>query len=248
VHTERGIGMAKRFLRRRLARLVPRWLSYGTTSTEYLVSLGVPEWNIVQLQNCVSEGPYLASTLPAVNLGVRPVLLCVSRLVPGKGVDLLFQAAARLQAEGSIFSLLVVGDGPEKEFLERRAEQLRLQNVFFHPPQLPERMPAVYRSGDILVFPTLDDVWGLVVNEALWSGLPALVSIYAGCAKELVSPTSTFDPLDPSDFVAKLRSAVRGHLPAPDLTRLKRSDDVSGTLVRELQATLRDAGEDPPRP
>ncbi len=61
-------------------------------------------------------------------------------------------------------------------------------------------MPAVYRSGDILVFPTLEDVWGLVVNEALWSGCPPWSSVYAGCAKELVPMNSIFDPLDPADL------------------------------------------------
>jgi glycosyltransferase involved in cell wall biosynthesis len=86
----------------------------------------------------------------------------------------------------------------------------------------------------VLVFPTLDDVWGLVVNEALWSGLPALVSIYAGCARELVPVGSTFDPLDPADFTDKLRLAVKGELPSPDLTRMKRIDEVSGLIIREL--------------
>jgi len=99
-------------------------------------------------------------------------------------------------------------------------------------------MAAVYRSGDVLVFPTLDDVWGLVVNEALWSGLPALVSIYAGCARELVPPESTFDPLDPADFAAKLRRAVAGELPPPDLTRLRRMAEVSDKIAQELHVTL----------
>jgi glycosyltransferase involved in cell wall biosynthesis len=109
-------------------------------------------------------------------------------------------------------------------------------------------MAAVYRSGDALVFPTLDDVWGLVVNEALWCGLPALVSIYAGCASELVCPASTFDPLDPANFTAQLHMAVAGNLPPPDLTRLRRLDEVSGLILRELDPTSRGVREDPPRP
>jgi glycosyltransferase involved in cell wall biosynthesis len=248
VHTERGIGLGKRLFRHRLAGRVRRWFSYGASSTEYLMSLGVPERAIVELQNCVPEGPYLRAAPPALRLEIRPVLLCVGRLVPGKGVDLLLQAAARLQAEGLTFSLLVVGDGPEKPLLQRRADELGLHGIYFHPAQHPDDMPAVYRSGDMLVFPTLDDVWGLVVNEALWSGLPALVSVYAGCARELVPPGNTFDPLDPTDFAAKLRLAVAGQLPHPDSTRLKPIDDVSGIIIRELDATLRDTGEDPSRP
>lgn len=234
LHTERAVGIVRRLVRQQLARTVHRWFSYGATSSEYLESLGVPRPSIVELQNCVPEAPYMADRAPAVQLHPKPVVLCVSRLVPGKGVDLLLDAAAVVQAQGVRFSLLVVGDGPEKPALERKAEKLGMRDVRFHPPQTPERVPAIYRSGDVLVFPTLDDVWGLVVNEALWSGLPALVSIYAGCAKELVPDTSTFDPLALDDFTQKLRLAVCGRLPPPDLTRMKRIDEVSDLIVREL--------------
>jgi glycosyltransferase involved in cell wall biosynthesis len=237
-HTERAISRSRRLFRRWLMGRVERWLSYGATSTEYLRSCGVPPHRIVEIQNCVPEGPYLAAEPPAVHLGVRPVLLCVGQLVPRKGVDLLLEAAARVQAEGHTFSLLLVGSGPDRPLLERRARELGLRDVQFHAPEAPERMPAVYRSADVMVFPTREDVWGLVVNEALWSGLPALVSVYAGCAAELVPPESTFDPLDPVDFAAKLKTAVGGGLPAPDVSRLRPLDEVAGTIAREIEGAL----------
>jgi glycosyltransferase involved in cell wall biosynthesis len=238
-HTERGIGLLKRVLRRRLARQVPRWFSYGVTSTEYLTSLRVTPQSVVELQNCVPEDRFCVPQAPAFELEPRPVLLCVGRLVPGKGVDLLLRAAARLQGEGHTFSLLVVGDGPERRTLERLTVELGLRNVHFQAALPAEAVAGAYRSGDALVFPTLDDVWGLVVNEALWCGLPSLVSIYAGCARELVPAASTFDPLDPSDFTTRLRMAVTGKLPAPDLTRLRRIDEVSALILRELDEVLR---------
>ena len=64
-------------------------------------------------------------------------------------------------------------------------------------------MPATYRSADVLIFPTLEDVWGLVANEAELCGLPVLCSKYAGCAKEIFTAESIFDPMDTSDFVNK---------------------------------------------
>lgn len=237
-HTERRISGAKRLFRRWFVPRVDRWLSYGATSTEYLASCGVARRDIVELQNCVPEGPYLEPAPPAVRLEPRPVLLCVGQLVARKGVDLLLHATARLQAEGLSFSLLLVGSGPDKGLLAQRAKDLALRNVDFHDPQPPERMPGIYRSADVLIFPTREDVWGLVVNEALWSGLPALVSVYAGCAGELVPPSSTFDPLDPDEFEAKLRDAVTGKLPPPDVARLRRIDEVAGTIIRELEAAL----------
>jgi glycosyltransferase involved in cell wall biosynthesis len=244
-HTERGIGRFRRMVRGRLATRVQRWFSYGRSSTEYLVSLGVEAKRVVELQNCVPEDRYCVPGTPAFAVEPKPALLCVARLVPGKGVDLLLRAAARVQAEGRTFSLVLVGDGPERKALERTAEELGLRHVRFEAARSPADIAAVYRSGDALVFPTLDDVWGLVVNEALWTGLPALVSVYAGCANELVPPASTFDPLDPEDFTSKLRLAVDGRLPPPDQTRMRRLDEVSATLMRELRGAC---GEDPPSP
>ena len=62
-------------------------------------------------------------------------------------------------------------------------------------------MPGVYRSGDALILPTLSDVWGVVANEAVLSGIPVLCSKYAGCAKELLTEESVFDPEDAPEFV-----------------------------------------------
>ena len=238
-HTERAINAPRRFLRRALAPAVERWFSYGQTSTEYLASLGVPAERVVELQNSIPEAAYRRPVAPAFEVAPRPVVLCVSRLVPGKGIDLLLRAAAPLQAEGLEFSLLIVGDGPEQAALVRLTAELGLRHVYFRAALPPSEVPAIHRSGDVLVFPTLDDVWGLVVNEALWSGVPALVSIYAGCARELVPPSSTFDPLDPADFATKLRSAVTGLLPAPDVSRMRSIDEISDIIARELDAAPR---------
>jgi glycosyltransferase involved in cell wall biosynthesis len=191
---------------------------------------------ITELQNCVPETAYLTPVPRAVNLVPKPVLLYVGQFIPRKGVHFLIEAAARLQAQGLEFSLLLVGDGPERQALQAKTQALQLRNVHFQVSQPPDRMPGIYRSGDVLVFPTLLDNWGLVVNEALWSGLPALVSRYAGCARELVPLNSTFDPLDADDFTCKLRQAVEGQLPRPDLTRLKRMSEVSELICQEVVA------------
>jgi glycosyltransferase involved in cell wall biosynthesis len=238
IHTERSIGRIKRVFRKFLARAVDRWFSYGVTSTEYLISLNVARHKIVELQNCIPQEMYREPSRPALQLEPRPVLLCVGQLIPRKGVDLLLDAAAKLQAEGLTFSTMIVGGGPEKPRLEERVRQLRLREVHFHAPEPPHKMPSIYRSADVFVFPTREDVWGLVANEALWSGLPALISIYAGCAREVVPSASTFDPLDTADFVAKLRCAVQGQLPPPDLKRLQTVRDVSARIIAEVEATL----------
>jgi glycosyltransferase involved in cell wall biosynthesis len=236
LHTERNIGAGRRLLRRFFVRQVQGWFSYGKSSTEYLRALGVESNAVAELQNCVPERMYSAPTAPALCLEPRPVVLYVGQFIRRKGLELLLEVASRVQSEGLTFSLLLVGGGPEQEAIEQLARDLGLRHVHFHPGVPPERLPGIYRSGDLLVFPTLEDVWGLVVNEALWSGLPALVSIYAGCAAELLPPESLFDPLDRDDFARQFRRALAGELPPPDLRRLRRAAEVGDRIVRELKA------------
>lgn len=237
-HTERDVGLAKRFLRSLIARWARRWISYGETSTEYLRSLGVSCEHILQIQNCVDEKMYRRSTRPAVRIEPGPVLLYVGQMIGRKGVFELLQALARLQNEGHVFSLLLVGSGPEKAELEALGERLRLRNVHFYPPQPPEQMPAIYRSVDYLVFPSLEDVWGLVVNEALWSGVPVISSIYAGCARELLPERNLFDPNDAGNFTAALRRVLEGDIEPVDTSPLKTCAEVGDMIVEDVRRRI----------
>jgi len=237
-HTEARRAWPKRVFRYLVAPRVPRWISYGETSTEYLGDLGVPRDRILQIQNCVDEAVYQAPAACAYRLAPRPVLLYVGQMIGRKGLTLLLEACARIQRKGHVFSLLLVGDGPERELLSEYATSLDLANVHFAQSQPPERMPAVYRSADCLILPTLSDPWALVVNEALWSGIPVLASIYAGCTAEIVPEPNRFDPLDPADFDRALVKAVSGQLAPPDTSVLLTCAQVADMIVKDLQAAL----------
>jgi glycosyltransferase involved in cell wall biosynthesis len=148
-------------------------------------------------------------------------------------------AAAALQGEGLVFSLLLVGNGREKAALEKRAADLHLHDVQFHPALPPEKMPAVYRSADVLVFPTLEDPWGLVANEAILCGVTVLCSKYAGCAEELFPPENIFDPRNSAGFTGKLRAAVLGQLPSPQPARLKTTPQIVHALADAIEKSVR---------
>lgn len=238
LHTERQIGRMRRIVRSIVARWARHWISYGLTSTEYLLRLGVPRERILQIQNCVDERRYLERVDPADRIEPRPVFLHVGRMIGLKGIDRLLEAAATLRAEGRTFSLMLVGDGPEREKLRQRAGELGLPNVHFIPAQSPEKMPAVYRSADFLVFPTRGDVWGLVVNEALWSGVPVLSSIHAGCAAELVPEPQRFDPEDPDELASRMRDAVEGRIPPPDPSVMKTCGEVVEMIAADIERVV----------
>jgi glycosyltransferase involved in cell wall biosynthesis len=169
-------------------------------------------------------------------------------MIGRKGVKLLLEAAARVQGMGHRFSLLLVGDGPETAALKLHAERLGLANVYFQPAQPPASMPAVYRSANALIFPTLKDPWGLVVNEALWSDLPVVASIYAGCTSEIVPAGNRFDPLDPRDFDRVLVKAVTGQLKPPDTSVLLPCTRVAEIISQDILQTLMKQSPTAPSP
>lgn len=239
LHSERNIGLAKRLLRKGFPFWAHRWITYGQTSTEYLLHLGVKRDRILQSQNAIDEQRFKSSVEPAWIIRPRPVVLHVGQFIERKGISALLDAAARLQKTGWEFSILLVGSGRDKEALQRRAELLGLQNVHFLPSQPPDRMPSVYRSADLVVFPTLEDVWGLVANEAILSGIPVLCSKYAGCAPELFTPENIFSPEDLNEFSQKLQAAISGLLPKVDPGRLKTTNELGCELAQELNRSLR---------
>lgn len=233
-HSERGIGSLKKVIRKIFTFWTKHWVSFGQTSTEYLLSLGVKSERILQLQNAVDEERFKGDAEPAWVIEPRPVVLHVGQFIERKGVGLLLDAAANLQQCGMEFSLLLVGSGRDKQALENHAKSLGLRNVHFLPAQTPDRMPSVYRSADLVVFPTLEDVWGLVANEAVLSGIPVLCSKYAGCAPELFTAESIFAPDDFEDFCQKLRGAISGRSSKPDPKRLKPIRQIAAELIEEL--------------
>lgn len=247
VHTEAKIGPTRRFLRRFLSRLARRWISYGQTSTDYLRSLGVSRDRIVQIQNCVDEKKFAADAPPAIAVSPRPLLLYVGQLLQRKGLRQLVESAARLRDAGHQFTLVLVGNGPQRDPLLHLAGRLKLQNVQFLPSQPPESMSGIYRSADCLVFPTLEDVWGLVVNEAMWCGIPVVSSIFAGCTSEIVPPENRFNPLDHQDFDRILLKAISGKIAAPETDVLRTAAQVAEIIATAVQRELQSLGASRPR-
>jgi glycosyltransferase involved in cell wall biosynthesis len=237
LHTERHVSRVRKLLRRIVALWARHWISYGQTSTEYLLSLGIPRERILQVQNCVDETWFEGEMQPELDVQPKPVLMHVGRMVAGKGIAEFLRAAARLGQEGLKFSVVLVGEGRDNARLQRLAIELLLQNVRFYPSQPPEAMPAFYRSADVLIFPTMTDVWGLVANEAILSGVPVLCSRYAGCAPELFDKENIFDPLDEEEFVEALRRAVTGQLRCADRSRLWKSAEVGDVIAEAVLAS-----------
>jgi glycosyltransferase involved in cell wall biosynthesis len=109
------------------------------------------------------------------------MLLFVGRLVPSKGLRVAFEAFRTSRLAGRA-RFVVAGDGPSRNDLERIAPE----GVEFLGSCDAERLRRLYHAADALVFPSLYDPWGLVLNEAACASLPALASTGAGSAVDLI--------------------------------------------------------------
>lgn len=115
------------------------------------------------------------------------VFLYAGKFYPVKQLQLLIEVFQQL--EGVHFRLVLVGNGEQEQ--ELRAAAASDQRIIFQSFRNQSEMPVVYRLGDVFVLPSKSETWGLVVNEAMASGRPAIVSDACGCAPELIKEGDT---------------------------------------------------------
>jgi glycosyltransferase involved in cell wall biosynthesis len=238
-HSEKHANGWRRGLRRFLACRVKHWISYGATSTEYLESLGIPRHSVLQIQNCVPQETFLKIPDEHSSWFERaphPVIVAVGQFTRRKGLNKLIEACGRFTARGLDFTLAIVGDGPERNRLVAMARENAIEHFQMIPNQPQAAMNEIYRAADVVVFPTMEDVWGLVVNEAMWAGTPVLCSKYAGCATELLPESNIFDPLSPESFDAALAKIFSHSVSLPDRSRLRTWQEMSRRIARSLAA------------
>jgi glycosyltransferase involved in cell wall biosynthesis len=154
------------------------------------------------------------------------VLLYVGKFQAVKNLPELFLALAQLGALAP--PLVLVGSGPEEQNWRGLARELGLR-VIWHGFANQSELPAIYRAADVLVLPSRRETWGLVVNEGMACGLPALVSDAVGCMPDLVLENET-GWVYPSGDVSALAAVLRQIAEAPSRVRSMR-----GTVIRHVE-------------
>ena len=145
-------------------------------------------------------------------------LLHVGRLGYEKRVDVVLRAFALVLTQFPETRLDIVGDGPERENLEALARELGIAGSVRFLGKLPHRrLPAIYRQADVFVTASTIETQGLVVLEAMASGLP-VVGVDAMALPELIHQMINGLLVPPGDESA-FADAVARLLSSTDLQR-----------------------------
>ena len=233
--------------------LIPRaaaFLAWGRPAAAYLQTFKVPAKNIYLCAQAVDNNYWMRECAHynkhsiRAELGARGKLfLAVGRLVPRKGFDRFLRAWAGLPpVVRDEHSVIIAGGGTEEALLRRIVRHNDLKNIIFTGPQTTGQLAKYYAAADVFVFPSLVDVWGLVVNEAMACGLPVLASRYAGASQQLVENNDvgeTFDPNNLGEFTALLqRWCVRQDQPARERSQQAVSALNFNVTVKAIQQAV----------
>jgi glycosyltransferase involved in cell wall biosynthesis len=118
------------------------------------------------------------------------VILFSGKFIPRKAPLLLLEAISRL-ADRDKLTLLMLGDGELRSEVEVRAKALLGGRALLPGFVNQTQLGRYFRAADVFVLPSLFETWGLVVNEGMHFGLPAIVSSAVGCAPDLIREGET---------------------------------------------------------
>ncbi len=198
----------REMLKGRIVRLNSAGFAGGTPHAAYLKSLGIPEDRI--FSGCdVVDNDYFAEGAESARQNSASLrkkfslpdryFLSSSRFVQKKNIFVVLRAYADyLRNAQNPWNMVLLGDGPLKPEIVSLRRELGLVDKLILPgfKQYPE-LPVYYGLAGAFILASTSEQWGLVVNEAMASGLPLIVSSRCGCAPDLVKNGSngfTFDP------------------------------------------------------
>jgi glycosyltransferase involved in cell wall biosynthesis len=211
---------------RAMINMFDAFLAAGVRNAEYLSAVGVPTSKTFPAPHAVDNDFFAREAAkyadPARNLEARErtgiamsdfALLFVGKLEVKKRPWQVIEAAASL---GTGTAVVIAGTGEAEQHCRETASRLGVRTVFkgfVNQTQLGE----VYGTADCLVLPSDErETWGLVVNEAMASGLPCVVSDAVGCSPDLIveGKTGAAFPLDDvvqlSRAAGSIRDAAKG--------------------------------------
>jgi glycosyltransferase involved in cell wall biosynthesis len=218
----------KSLIYRPLFRIPAMFLPGGSRQAAYLRHYGVEESRIRIARMTVDVATILAHSLsmqPASRAAIlrrygipegHVKIIYLGRLEPHKGVFDLLAAFTELKREVAGVSLVIVGAGSLTEWVKQQASPSAC--LHYLGRLSAEAVWEAYSISDIFVLPSHFEPWGLVVNEAMASGLPVVVTDRVGCVDDLVKGMGT-GVIVPAASPRDLFSALKMLATDPDMRR-----------------------------
>jgi glycosyltransferase involved in cell wall biosynthesis len=190
------------------------WLSTGAAATDYLVHYGADREKIYiypftsLTENDLADGRRIGKLdkeLLKEELGIREnkMVLAVGQFIYRKGMDILLRALPKMQKD---FVIYIIGGTATEEYWSLLNEDDK-QRVHFLNFMAKEELARYYRAADVFVLPTREDIWGLVINEALSYLVPCITTEKCGAGLALIEPGKN-GMIIPVDDVDELTSAI----------------------------------------
>lgn len=168
------------------------WFSSGKKTSSYLRHYGADSrkcfiYPFTSLKNCelkknaesVNEDKGLFRKYAGISSECR-IVFTVSQIIARKGIDLLAEVSKKTGA-GTVF---LIAGGEKEEWLNIPEDvSSRLRFIGF---KTKEELDDYYRAADVFVLPTREDIWGLVINEAMSYGLPVVTTSRCIAGLELI--------------------------------------------------------------
>ncbi len=201
----------KRILQRQLVRRYDAFLAIGRVNREFYKSHGIPDSRMFSAPYCVENDRFAGAAAAAeshrselraqwdIPQDAVCFLFCGKFEHKKHPVELVeaFQQAhtalQRVEPNSPPVHLLMVGDGELREYCHQLASRHSLlDSITFTGFLNQTEIVNAYVAADVLVLPSdAGETWGLVVNEAMACGMPAIVSDLVGCASDLIVPGKT---------------------------------------------------------
>jgi len=198
----------------------------GSRAKKFDVMMGAKPEDVFIQGYCVDNNKFISTTaLLKKNTALREILgfkknsklvLYVGQIIKRKGIDKLFEIFSEFNNEGENIELVLLGAGPLEDYYKRQILQKGIRNIHFKGFVQQDEILKYYAVADSFVLPSYEETWGLVVNEAMCSGLPVIVSKMAGSSEDLVEHGKNgfiFDPYNKNELKTYiLRVCGNNHL------------------------------------
>lgn len=167
-------------------------------------------------------GPYLLpdktlmiknqqDTFDSTNL-VRPIFLFVGQIIKRKGIFDLLRACDYLNTQGHHkYSLLIIGEGSEREQLQKIIFEKNLsEQIYLLGQKSYDQLGIYFQKADVFIFPSFEDTWGMAPVEAMAFDKPVICSKFAGSSELICDGKNGYliDPRNPEEIASTMRAFI----------------------------------------